>query len=499
MPRKRLSELLAALSQPYKLEGARGQSDLWVQGIEQNSRRIQPGDLFVAIRGHSADGHRFIPEAIQRGAVAVVAERPPRESSTNSTPSIVVRDSRKALAELAAAFYDHPTKRLFVVGITGTKGKTSVAHMSAAVLGERDTLLISTVTNALQRGLDQTTPEPTAIQHWTCEALREGRQNLVLEVSAHALHQQRVHAVDFDVAVFTSFSHDHLDYFHDFESYLDAKLSLFRALKPAATAIVNLSDPAALRVLSATPARTLTYGLPFKADVWADDVKLSPEGSRCRVHTPKGSFSLELKLPGPFMIENALAAVGIGLVRDVPLAHMKEHLEGVERVEGRLELYKAKGGFTIVIDFAHSPDSLERVLRFLKRFYPRVITVFGCGGDSDRLKRPQMGEISGRISDYTVLTSDNPKSEDPLAIIREIERGLQPLGAPYAAIPDRRAAIQRALELAQPGDCVLIAGKGHERFQLFKDRVVPFNDLEYLIELGVVESEPSRANVSPQA
>ena len=495
MPRKRLSELLAALSQPYKLEGAQGQGDFWVQGIEQNSRRVQPGDLFVAIRGHSADGHRFIPEAIQRGAVAVVAERPShlQEPSTDSTPYIVVRDSRKALAELAAAFYDYPTKRLFVVGITGTKGKTSVAHMGTAVLGERDTLLISTVTNALQRGLDQTTPEPTAIQRWAHEALREGKRNLVLEVSAHALHQQRVHAVDFDVAVFTSFSHDHLDYFRDYESYLDAKLALFRGLKPSAKAIVNCDDPASPRVLAATRAHVLTYGQSPKADLWADDVKLSPEGSRCQVHTPEGSFALELKLPGPFMIENALAAVGIGLARGLSLERIRECLEGVERVEGRLELYQARGGFTVVIDFAHSPDSLERVLRFLKRFYPRVITVFGCGGDSDKLKRPQMGEISGRISDYTILTSDNPKSEDPLAIIREIERGLQPLGAPYEAIPDRRVAIQRALELARPGDCVLIAGKGHERFQLFKDRVVPFNDLEYLIKLGVIENVSSQA------
>ena len=487
---------------PYDCAGA-GDCDPLITGITADSRRVRPGSLFVAIRGHAADGHRYIPEAIARGAVAVVAERPPRPHllfplpSGSSAAYLTVPNGRRALAELSAAFYGNPTRKLFTVGITGTKGKTSAAHFAAAVLGETATELIGTVTNSLRRHLEQTTPSPEDLQRWAWEALRQGKRNLVLEVSAHALHQRRVHAVDFDVAVFTSFSQDHLDYFSDLEAYLESKLRLFRALKPAAVAIVHLDDPAALRVLQAIPAATptITYGRSAKADVTAEDLALGLEGTRCRVHTPCGSFPLMLKTPGPFMLENALAAVGVGLAAGVPLDRIQERLEGVKGVPGRLELYRANGGFAVAVDFAHSPDSLERVLRFLREFYPRVVVVFGCGGDSDRLKRPLMGAIAARLSDYVIITSDNPKGEDPRAILREIEQGLcagHPQ-APYEAIPDRRRAIERALSLAGPGDCVLIAGKGHERYQLFRDRSVPFNDLEFLVELGALEREPDGA------
>lgn len=482
---QRLSELLARISH-REVGGDLG--DPVVYGICHDSRLVRPGDLFVAVPGHTVDGARFIPDAIARGAVAVVHEPGVEFSTPTNVTHITVEDARRALAELAEAFFGNPTRRLFTVGITGTKGKTTAAHFGAAVLGRPQTELISTVTNALERGLDQTTPEAPELQRRAYEAVRQGKSNLVMEVSAHALAQARAHAVDFDAAVFTSFSHDHLDYFHDLESYFGAKLRLFRGLKPSAAAVVNLGDPASLRVLRATRARTLTYGLSEEADIWADGLELSPEGSRCRVHTPQGSFSLALKVPGPFMVENALAAVGVGLVRGISLGEIRERLESVEHIEGRLERYRTERGFTVVIDFAHSPDSLERVLLFLKRFHSRVITVFGCGGDADRLKRPVMGRISGRLSDYTIITSDNPKGEDPLDIIREIEAGLRDSGAPYEAIPDRRAAITRALEMAQPGDCVLIAGKGHERFQIFKDRAVPFSDKGVLAELGVIEA-----------
>ena len=488
----RLSELLSALSPPYEWAG---EGDPWITGITGDSRRVHPGNLFVAIPGRSTDGHRFIPDAIANGAVGVVAERPPRAPLPRNAIYITVRSGRRALAELCSEFYENPTRKLFTVGITGTKGKTSAAHFSAAVLGETATELISTVTNALQRDLEQTTPAPEDLQRWALDAVRQGKRNLVIEVSAHALHQQRVHAVDFDVAVFTSFSHDHLDYFRDRDEYLDAKLTLFRRLAPSAAAIVHLEDPAALRVLRATRAKTITYGRSEKADLWADEIELSPKGTRCRVHTPRGSFPLTLKVPGPFMLENALAAVGVGLVRGLPPERIRERLEGVESIPGRLEIYAAKGGFTVAIDFAHSPDSLERVLRFLREFYPRVIVVFGCGGDSDRLKRPRMGAIAARLSDYAILTSDNPKGEDPRAIVREIERGLLEAHpqARYEAILERRRAIERALERARPGDCVLIAGKGHERYQIFRDRAVPFNDYEFLVELGALEAHGASA------
>jgi len=455
-----------------------------IRGIKHDSRSVEPGDLFVAIRGYRLDGHSFIPEAVAHGAVAVVGERTDPALPDGNVAYITVEDSRRALADLACAFYDHPTEKLFAVGITGTKGKTSVAHLSAAVLGTGNTELISTITNALERGVDQTTPEAPTIQQIAYEALQVGKEHLVLEASAHGLSLERVRGVDFDVGVFTNLSHDHLDYYQTIGSYLEAKLKLFAQLEPTATAIVHRADHAARSVISITKARVLTYGLTPEADLWAEGVELSAMGSQALVHTPLGSFRLELPLIGEFAVENALAAIGVGLIRGLSLTQIRTRLERVKQIEGRMERYPTREGFTVVIDFAHSPDSLKRAIEALRPFYSRVIVVFGCGGDSDRLKRPLMGRISAQLSDYTIITSDNPKGEDPRQIIREIEGGLK--GAPYEAIVERREAISRALELAGPGDCVLIAGKGHERTQIFKDRQIPFNDVAYLRELGVI-------------
>ena len=249
---------------------------------------------------------------------------------------------------------------------------------------------------------------------------------------------------------------------------------------------MNRDDPVSQRVLSASRGEVWTYGLTPEADIWANQIEAGATGSRALIHTPQGSFRLQFGFPGVFYIENALAAVGVGLVHGLPLAAIRERLEAVKQIEGRLERFTTREGVTVIIDFAHSPDSLEKILHLLRAFHSRVITVFGCGGDSDRLKRPVMGAISGRLSDYTILTSDNPKGEDPEFILREIEPGLLALQAPYEAIVDRPEAIQRALKLARRGDCVLIAGKGHERAQVFKDRQVPFNDKAYLQELGLI-------------
>ncbi len=481
---KRLRELLLGL----ECESVRGPLDPLVHRIISDSRQARPGDLFVAIRGSKHDGHEHVLEALRRGAVAVVCERISSHRSLNVT-YITVKDSRKALADLACAFYDHPTRRLFTVGVTGTKGKSSVAHLSAAVLGLEQTELISTITNALQRGTEQTTPEAPEIQRIAWEAVQVEKTHFVLEVSAHALSQERVRGVDFNAAIFTNLSHDHLDYYGRTEDYLQAKLRLFTQLPPTGTAIVNLDDPISHRVIAATRARVWTYGLMRAADIWADELELGPDGSQALVHTPQGTFPLRLHFPGSFYIQNALAAVGVGLLRELPLSLIRDRLEAVRHLEGRLERFVTPEGVTIVIDFAHSPDSLAKAIRTLRPFYSQMITVFGCGGDSDRRKRPMMGTISGCLSDYTIITSDNPKSEDPEMIIHEIEEGLRALGVPYEAIVDRGRAIRRALELARPGDCVLIAGKGHERTQIFKDYQVPFNDKAYLKELGVIAPE----------
>lgn len=461
-----------------------------VTGIQYDSRRVQPGDLFVAIPGHRADGHEFIADAIERGAVALVGER----SELNPEPPanvtyITVENARCALARLACAFYDHPTRELFTVGVTGTKGKTSVAHFSAAVLGEEKTVLISTITNSLRRDLEQTTPEAPLIQKIAHQAVIRGKRHLVLEASAHGLSLERVRSADFDAAVFTNLTHDHLDFYGDRERYLEAKLRLFRALKPSATALVNIDDPAGPDVIRATKAHVVTYGLCSEAEVWAEGIKQTANDIRSLVHTPWGSTRLQLGFPGVSYLYNALAALGVGLVRGLSSAEVASRLEAVSHIEGRMERHPTGEGYTVVIDFAHSPASLEQTLKTLRPFYDRLITVFGCGGDSDREKRPIMGGISARYSDHTIVTSDNPKSEDPRCIIEEIERGI-PHGCAYEAIVDRKDAIRRALELAEPQDCLLIAGKGHERTQIFKDREIPFNDRDYLVELGVISHSP---------
>lgn len=481
---RRLADLLAQID----CKSVQHPQDLLISGIEHDSRKIQSGHIFVAIRGSKHDGHDHIRDALQSGAAAIVAERPGWKIPAHVT-HITVDESRKALADLACAFYDNPTERLFTVGVTGTKGKTSVTHLSAAVLGQEETEIISTLTNALQRGTDQTTPAAPEIQSIAWEALHAGKAHLILEVSAHALSQERVRGVDFDVAIFTNLSHDHLDYFRDLDSYLQVKLQLFSRLSPSAVAIVNRDDPVSHRVIAASKASVLTYGLTPEADIWAEEIELQAHESRSLVHTPKGSFRLHLHFPGIFYVQNALAAVAAGLVCELPLSLIRERLEDVWHIEGRLERFWTREGFAIVIDFAHSPDSLEKTLQTLKPFYRRLLTVFGCGGDSDRLKRPVMGAISGRLSDYTIITSDNPKGEEPEIILREIAAGLQAIRAPYEAIVNRQRAIQRALSLARSGDCILIAGKGHERRQIFKDVQVPFNDKAYLAELGAIAQE----------
>ena len=459
-----------------------------IADVTHDSRSVRPGALFVAVPGHIVDGHDFLPDALERGAQAIVGERPVTELRLPlNVPYIPVSNARRALADLAAAFYRWPTRRLTTVAVTGTKGKTSVAHLSAAALGNDETSLISTITNALHRGREETTPSALDIQRIAREALEAGKRNLVLEASAHGLVQERLRATDVDTAVFTNLSHDHLDYFQSTERYLDAKLRLFRQLKPGAAAVVNWDDPRADIVTCSTDARILTFGLTSDADVWAEVRHERVDGTSIVAHTPTGSMPMEIPWPGRIYVRNALAALGVGLAQGIPLNVLIDRLERVDRIEGRMERYPSHRGFTVVIDFAHSPDSLEQALRTLKPDRGRLITVFGCGGDADREKRPIMGELSARLSDLTIVTGDNPKNEDPEAILDQIERGI-PHGARYERIGHRGAAIERAIERARPGDVVLIAGKGHERALMFKDRLVPFNDRDYLVHLGVIDA-----------
>lgn len=481
----RLSELLRSVARDRR---PRLLDDPRVAGVQFDSRRVREGELFVAIPGDRVNGHDFIADAVHRGAVAVVGERPSAAVGLPANvPYVTVGDSRSALADLACAYHVWPTEELFTVGVTGTKGKTSVSHLSAAVLGELGKVeLVSTIVNALERDWEQTTPEAPLIQGIARRAREKGKTELVLEVSAHGLALARARGVDFDVAVFTNLSHDHLDYFGEMERYFRAKLLLFRSLKPNAAAVVNGDERVAEQVIRSTKASVLTYGLRAGADIRAERIEQGRDGINAVIRTPSGKKRLSLRLPGLISLQNALAAMGVGLVRGVALPGMISRLEEITGIEGRLEALPLRGGATAVIDFAHSPASLEAALQALAPFYDRVITVFGCGGDADRAKRPMMGEISARYSDYTIITSDNPKGEDPGGIVRQVEAGM-PNGAPYETLLERHLAIERALELIRRGDCLLIAGKGHERTQIFKGRAVSFNDKACLQGLGALE------------
>lgn len=488
---KPLQELLAFVS--YR--AVYGDRSVRISQITDDSREVQPGALFVAVPGTRTDGHHYIGTALAKGAVAVVGQR---ADLRLPVPYVLVAESRRALAELACAFYDFPTEKLYTVGVTGTNGKTSVSVFSATVLGE--SALSTTVHNALEHESPYTTPKAVEIQRRAWEAVQLGQKHFVLEVSAHALSQERVHGIDFDVAIFTNLTHDHLDYYRTMEEYLRAKRKLFENLRADARAIINGDDPYAQEFIAATRAQIWTYGLKPVHDLWADQIKLSPTGSRFLAHTPLGVTPVETSFPGQFYVYNILAAIGVGIERGLDLDTITARIQSVKHIEGRCERYRTRNGVFVWIDFAHSPDSLEKMLRMLKGFYPRVISVFGCGGESDPSKRPIMGEISGRLADYTIITSDNPKSEDPHEIARQIEAGIQVLDAPYEVLIDRPKAIVRALELARPGDCVLIAGKGHERTQIFSDHELAFNDREFLRQLGIIEGatddlfrEPSTA------
>ncbi len=479
---------LAELAEGSDVAVKREWQRIQISGISEDSRCIQPGDLFVAIKGYVDDGHRYIDEAVARGASAVLVEEQ-EESLTHSctVPFVPVNDTRSALAQLAATFWGHPTKDLFTVGVTGTNGKTTVCHLVAHLLGESETALISTVANEARNLRAVTTPSSPIIQEIARDALTAGQKCLVVEVSSAGLVLHRVDAIDFDIAVFTGLTHDHLDFHQDWESYLEAKLLLFRGLKPESWAIVNEDDSAAKQFAGATQGKTFSYAICRDADLRAADARYQLQETTFSLRSEGEEVPIRLRLPGEHNVRNALAAASVGIVKGLSLTAIAERLASAQRVEGRYQLFRVRNGATVIVDFAHSPDPLERMLRSLRPFYKRIICVFGCSGESDREKRPLMGEISGRLADLTVLTTDNPKTENPERIIDEIEPELKLTGGRYERIVDRREAIRQAVGLARPGDVVLLAGKGHETYQIVGHEFVPYSDAEVLREEGLVE------------
>lgn len=483
----RLDELTTAAEIPGLRSVSPTSESAQITSLAYDSRRVEPGALFFCIDGHEMDGHDFAPSAVAAGATALVVERP----LGLGVPELLVESSRAAMGPLAARFYGDPTSELRVVGVTGTNGKTTTAHLVRALLeasGERCGLLgtVKSVVAGVERPATRTTPEAIDLQADFRAMLDGGESCCAMEVSSHALALGRTDAVHFAAAIFTNLTQDHLDFHDTMEDYFQAKRRLFvpavEDMKPS-VAVVNLDDPYGRRLADELDG-AVTFAIDTDAHYRAHDVHVDLNGSRFRLSTPAGERSLSLPLPGRFNVANALAALAAAHSLGADLDTLVDALEQGVRVPGRVEPVEEGQGFAVLVDYAHTPDSLENVLSAAHEVGDgRVICVFGAGGDRDRGKRPLMGEIGARLADVLVVTSDNPRSEDPEAIIAEIMAGAikasRPVGAaPVTAEVDRRAAIERAVQVAQDGDVLVIAGKGHEQGQEFAGGVkIPFDDV----------------------
>jgi UDP-N-acetylmuramoyl-L-alanyl-D-glutamate--2,6-diaminopimelate ligase len=457
-----------------------------VTAVAYDSRRVVAGAVFVALRGLKADGAGFVPQARARGASLIVAETARPESE--QAPWLVVSDARLALALLADAFYAHPSRRLRVVGVTGTNGKTTTAYLLAAMLDAADLKagLLGTVTYRLggeEREASRTTPEAPDVQQLLDEMIRQGCRAAVMEVSSHALALKRVDGMRFAAGIFTNLTRDHLDFHEDMENYFLAKRRLFEMLPADAPGAINLDDPRGLSLVDVC-RKPITFAIARDADVTPGPLEFTLSGLSFEIRTPRGPIAAESRLVGRPNVYNILAAAATAVAMDLPLEAIAAGVRTLPGVPGRFEVVSAPGDeVTVVVDYAHTDDALRNLLETARPLAPRgLITVFGCGGDRDRTKRPLMGVVAARLSDVVLITSDNPRSEDPQRIIDEIKRGVPAAGqssgrqAEIKTVVDRREAIERAVDLAGPGDVVLIAGKGHEKYQQIGDRVLPFDD-----------------------
>jgi UDP-N-acetylmuramoyl-L-alanyl-D-glutamate--2,6-diaminopimelate ligase len=495
----KLSQLLKGIAE-YELHG---DGSGRISGLTCDSRTVFPGTLFFALRGVKTDGHCFIPAAVRSGAAAVVLED--AACAPQGIPWVHVTDGRAAMAQVAAEFFGNPTLKLPLVGITGTNGKTTTTYLIEAILKAANipTAVLGTINyrfGSTHIEASHTTPESTELQAAFRQLADAGARAFVMEVSSHALEQKRVDGCHFDVAVFSNLTRDHLDYHKTMESYLESKQRLFSELlhptadKPLRYAAVNMDDPYGAVIAGSAACPVITYGVKFKGDVQAVDVALSVDGLGGTLVTPKGAVSFASRLLGRFNLSNILAAASTGIALDLPLDAIKTGIEGHTTVPGRMERVGNTRGVTLLVDYAHTGDALENVLSTLKELATaRIITVFGCGGDRDQGKRPIMGTIAAQLSDLTIVTSDNPRTEDPLAILAQVRDGITPLGIReyvqdqlsggfsekgFIVRENRRDAIRLAVRLARPGDIVLLAGKGHEDYQIIGKTKHHFDDRE---------------------
>jgi UDP-N-acetylmuramoyl-L-alanyl-D-glutamate--2,6-diaminopimelate ligase len=487
-----LDQLIDPLKDRLQILERKGDLRVPIADVTDDSRRVKPGALFVAVKGERVDGHEYVQAAIRSGAGAVVAQR---ELTGCDVPLVRVKDSRLALGWLGSRFHGDPSVRLRMIGVTGTNGKTTITYVCKTLLQAvgRRVGVIGTV--AYQIGTEtipasHTTPGALDLQALLARMVGAGLDSAVMEVSSHALALDRTVGCEFDVAVFTNLTQDHLDFHKDMADYFQAKLKLFTGLSVGGTkktskrAVVNVDDPRGELVRAACAVPVWTYSIRNRSDIRAEDVHLSLAGTTFTAATPGGRFPVESRLVGEHNVYNVLAAIGVALEEGLSPDDIRQGLEQVRDIPGRFERVEAGQEFTVVVDYAHTEDALVRLLTTAQSLKAgRIITVFGCGGDRDRGKRPKMGRAAVQYSDVVVLTSDNPRTEDPMAILREVEIGVrEALSAKtavrYDMIADRRQAIEAAIREAQPGDMVLIAGKGHEDYQIIGSTKFHFDDRE---------------------
>ncbi len=470
-----------------------------ITGIHYDSRRISPGDLFVAMRGESTDGNRYLESALRQGATAIVTDSPAAYESLSASypqvPAALVEHGRRALAEASAAIFDHPERKLALTGVTGTNGKTTTAFILESLLrsASRTCVLLGTIEYHVGnevRASAHTTPESRDILELFADGVQAGATEAVMEMSSHALDQERVWGLPVDVAIFTNLTQDHLDYHGDMERYFAAKLRLFEGVgtPPPRVAVVNIDDPYGQRtVAEAKHSQVMTYGFDKAAAFRSEDISLAAGETRFRLSTPSGAIDIRSSLTGRVNIYNLLAASAAASARGLDLEQIARGIADAPQVPGRFQVVPSTSNITVVVDYAHTDDALRNLLTLARELVApqngRVITLFGCGGDRDRSKRTKMGRAAGEGSDLVILTSDNPRSEDPAVIIAEAFAGVEPTGTTCIVEEDRGGAIEIAIRSAKPGDIVLLAGKGHEKVQVLADGTVPFDDAAVAAEV----------------
>ncbi len=479
----RLEALLADL--PYLLD-TRGEMTVDIGQITSNSREKVDKGLFFCISGARFDAHKFAPQAIANGCVGLVVEHFLPEVSV---PQVLVKNGRAAMARMAAAFYGHPARQMKLVGVTGTKGKTTTSYLLKAIMEQAGYScgLIGTTGNMIgnqKLKSDLTTPDPIDLQATLRQMADAGVQVVSMEVSAHAMDMHRLDGLVFEAACYTNLSQDHQDYFQTMERYFEAKKELFTS-GMTLNASFNADEDTTPNMLKDLKIPYITYGICASADLYARDIEISEDGVRFDLKLrDTHNVTINLKMTGMFNVYNAIAAASLAMILGASGDDIKLGLESVKGVPGRIEMLPTNTPYKVILDYSHTPDALENILTTVKEFVrKRIIVVFGCGGDRDHGKRPIMGEIGGRLADYTILTSDNPRTEDPYAILASVEEGIKPTGGKYTVIENRRDAIRHALEIGQDGDVIVLAGKGHETYQEVMGIKRPFDEKLVVAEL----------------